>query len=113
MQGEIIVLVELLDSWFFLSFPRLVTFVKPRVRKETKNLAGRVLRLIQIRLTTASLAKNTLACQVNSPQSTGRRFQFQKRSQLFIATHNEAPSAVAMRVSKRSRPWPTTSNADS
>jgi hypothetical protein len=30
--------------------------------------------------------------------SVNRRFQFQKRSQLFIRTHNEAPSVVAMRV---------------
>jgi len=29
---------------------------------------------------------------------TNRRFQFQKRSQLFIGTHNETLSVAAMRV---------------
>jgi hypothetical protein len=39
-----------------------------RVRKEAKNLAGKVLRLIQIRLATASVAKIRLASQENSAQ---------------------------------------------
>jgi len=88
-----------MDSWFFLSFPATWILVAGPEGDEERS-GEEVLRLIQIRLTTSSLAKNTLACQVNSPQRTGR-------------THNETLSAVAMRVSKRSRPWPTTSNADS
>jgi hypothetical protein len=30
--------------------------------------------------------------------ATNRRFQFQKRSQLFLRTHNETLSVIAMRV---------------
>jgi hypothetical protein len=30
--------------------------------------------------------------------STNRRFKFDKRSQLFIRPHNEAPSVIAVRV---------------
>jgi len=44
-----------------------------------------------------SLAKIALACQDSSPARANRRFEFQKRSQLFIRTHNETLS-VAMRV---------------
>ena len=44
-----------------------------------------------------------------APQSSGRsaasnrRFQFQKRSQLFIRAHNETLSVVAMRVNNPDR----------
>jgi hypothetical protein len=34
----------------------------------------------------------------------GRRFEFQKRSQLFIRTHNEPLSVVAMSVNNPDRP---------
>jgi len=34
---------------------------------------------------------------------TNRHFQFQKRSQLFIGTHNEPLSVVAVRVSNPDR----------
>ena len=46
-----------MDSWFFLSFPRYVdsAIAGP---EEAKNLAGKVLRLIQIRLATPSLEKS-------------------------------------------------------
>jgi len=33
----------------------------------------------------------------------GRQFEFEKRSQLFIRTHNEALSVVAMRVNNPDR----------
>jgi hypothetical protein len=35
--------------------------------------------------------------------SSNRRLQFQKRSQLFIRAHNEAPSIAGMRVSNPDR----------
>jgi hypothetical protein len=41
--------------------------------------------------------KSLTARQHNSSASAGRRFQFHKRSQLFIGTHHETLS-VAMRV---------------
>jgi len=56
------------------------------------------LRLIQIRLTTASFDKNRVNCQHNSPALANRGFQFHKRSQLFLRAHNEALSVIAMRV---------------
>jgi len=62
-----------------------------------------VLRLIRIRLTTPSLPKIVRVCQDNSPQLRNRRFQFEKRGQLFIGTHNETLSVVAMRVNNPDR----------
>jgi hypothetical protein len=35
--------------------------------------------------------------------STNRRFQFHKRGQLFIGTHNETLSVVAVRVSNKNK----------
>jgi hypothetical protein len=53
--------------------------------EETKNQRGKEgLRLIQIRLTTPSLAKISPTCQTNSPQSANHRFEFDKRGQLFL-----------------------------
>jgi hypothetical protein len=64
-----------------------------------EELAGKsVLRLIQIRLVTSIFGQNSLARQVNSPQITNRRLEFQKRGQLFVCTRNETLSVVAMRV---------------
>jgi hypothetical protein len=59
---------------------------------------GNFLRLIQIRFTTPSLEKISLACQDNSPAVPNRRFKFQKRRQLFIRARNETLSVAAMRV---------------
>jgi hypothetical protein len=66
-------------------------------REEAKEPSGgSVLRLIQIRLATPRLEKISPACQAKSRQPADRRFQFQKRSQLFIRTHHETLSVVAM-----------------
>jgi hypothetical protein len=65
--------------------------------EETKNLAGKVLRLIQIRLTTPSFEKLTPARQAHSPHALIADSSSNKRSQLFIRVHNE-PLSVAMRV---------------
>jgi len=35
--------------------------------------------------------------------TTNRRFEFQKRSQLFVRTHNEALTLTAMRVNNEDR----------
>jgi hypothetical protein len=43
--------------------------------------------------------KISLARQANSPPSANRRFDFQKRSQLFIRMHNETLSVITVRVS--------------
>jgi hypothetical protein len=49
-----------------------------------------------------SLAKIALACQDSSPAKANRRFEFQKRSQLFIRTHNETLS-VAVSINNPDR----------
>jgi len=67
--------------------------------EEAKNLAVKVLRLIQIRLAMASLAKITPASQDNSPATANRRSKFQKCSQYFIRSHNKAASIIAMCIS--------------
>jgi hypothetical protein len=43
-----------------------------------------------------SLDKISLGCQEKFAAGPTGRFQFQKRRQLFIRTHNETPSIVAM-----------------
>jgi len=86
-----------LHSWFFLSFPATWILVAGPEGDEERS-GEEVLRLIQIRLTTASLEKSRPASQDNSPQRTGSRFQFQKRPQLFIRVHNKAISVVAVCV---------------
>jgi hypothetical protein len=85
-------------SWFFLSSSPLGHTCAIAGPEEAKNLAGRKgLRLIQIRLAILSLARLGSASQENSDPSVNRSFQFQKRSQLFIGTHDDTPS-VTMRV---------------
>jgi hypothetical protein len=41
-----------------------------------------------------SLAKIALACQDSSPARANRRFEFRKRSQHFIRTHNKTLSVA-------------------
>jgi hypothetical protein len=59
---------------------------------------GNILHLIQIHLATSSLRKIWPACQDKFSASANRRFEFDKRSQLFIRAHNETLSVVAMCV---------------
>jgi hypothetical protein len=44
--------------------------------------------------------------------NTNRSFQFHKRRQRFIRTHNETLSAVAMRVSNAKLAWPSRSTVE-
>jgi hypothetical protein len=60
---------------------------------------GKVLRLIQIRLATHSFVKNLLDPSRQIAASANRRFQFHKRSQLFIRADNKTFSVAAMRIS--------------
>jgi hypothetical protein len=57
-----------------------------------------VLRLIQIRLATPSAGKNLANLSNQFAASADRRFEFQKRGQQFIRSHNETPSVAAMCV---------------
>jgi hypothetical protein len=50
-----------------------------------------------------SFKKCTEALSVKLAASAGRRFEFHKRRQHFIGTHNEAFSVVAMRVTNERR----------
>jgi hypothetical protein len=66
--------------------------------EEAKNLSGeKVLRQIQIRLATLSLARISPARQAQFSATANRRFKFQKRRQLVVSMHNETLS-VAMCV---------------
>jgi hypothetical protein len=88
-----------IDSSFFPFFlPRRVVSAIAGL-EEAKNLAGKVLRLIQIGLSTPSLAKTTPACQANSPHAQIADSSSKNRRQLFIRSHNETLSVAAMRVS--------------
>jgi hypothetical protein len=64
---------------------------------------GNVLRLIQIRLATPILKKYHLFVKHNSQQAVSHRFEFQKRSQLFIGMHNVTLSVAAMCVDNPDR----------
>jgi hypothetical protein len=57
-------------------------------REEAKNLTGNVLRLIEIRLATPSLARIPPACQEKFAAIPNRRFEFQKRDQYFMRVHS-------------------------
>jgi hypothetical protein len=58
--------------------------------EETKNQRGEILRLIQIRLTTPSLAKISATCQINSvfllraQRSASRRSDKRQQFRLFV-----------------------------
>jgi hypothetical protein len=74
--------------------------------KEAQNLAGKVLRLIQIfesfalpmagRLPTSWQMLCFSWCR--NPTAANLQVQFDKRRQLFISSDNETPSVVAVRV---------------
>jgi hypothetical protein len=51
----------------------------------------------------AEFGKNPTARQAKSPPPPSRRFEFHKRSQLFIRTHNETLSVAAMCVCNKDR----------
>jgi hypothetical protein len=71
--------------------------------EEAKNLAGKLLRLIQIRSATPSFEKLTPARQAHSPHALIADSSSNKHSQLFIRTHNEPLPVSAMRVSTPDR----------
>jgi hypothetical protein len=62
-------------------------------------LAGKVLRLIQIRFSDAEFGKDLAVCPAILPVNANRGFEFHKRGKLFIRTDDEPPSVVAMCVS--------------
>ena len=71
--------------------------------EEAKNLAGKVLPLIQDRLGDAEFGKNAANLSNQFAASANHGFQFEKRAQLFIRSDNEALTVAAMRVSNPDR----------
>ena len=83
-------------------FPRRVDSAVAGL-EEAKNPAGKILRLIQDRLSAAEFGKNLANLSNQFAVSANHGFEFQKRSQLFIRVHNETLSVVAMRVNNPDR----------
>jgi hypothetical protein len=63
--------------------------------EEAKNPAGKVLRLIQDRLSDAEFGKNAAKLSNQFAANADRRFAFQKCRQLFTRSDNETLSVVA------------------
>jgi len=63
-----------------------------------KNLAGQMPPPDSNPFSDAESGKISLGCQAAKTATPNRRFQFHKRSQDFIGTHNETLSVVAMCV---------------
>jgi hypothetical protein len=82
---------------FFLS-PAVVFSVVFAGLEQAQNLAGKVLHLIQDRLSDAEFGKNAANPSRQFAATATHRFEFHKRSQLFVGMHNKAPSVVAMRI---------------
>jgi hypothetical protein len=59
-------------------------------------------RLIQDRLSDAEFGKNAANLSNQFAASANRRFEFHKRRQFLIRTHNEMLSIVAMRIGNES-----------
>ena len=87
---------ESLDSWSFLSFPRHIGSGIAGL-EEAKNLAGKVLCLIQDRLSEPEFGKNLANLSRQFLVSANHGFEFEKRSQFFIGTHDETLSVVDAR----------------
>jgi len=81
-------------------FPLSLCFSAAGLEK-AKNLAGEVLHLIQDCLSDAEFGKNLASVSIQIAASANRPFEFQKRSQLFIGTHNETLTVAVMRVGNR------------
>ena len=83
-----------MDSWFFpFSFPRRVDSAIAGL-EEAENLAGKVLRLIQIGLATPSLAGISPTCQTNSPQARIADSSSTNAVSFSSERHNETLSVV-------------------
>jgi hypothetical protein len=88
-----------MDSWFFLPFPRAVLDLWNRGSGRGEEPGGaKGLRLIQIRFSDAEFGKNAANLSNQFAASSNRRFQFHKRSQLLLRTHNETLPVVTMCV---------------
>src|SRR6266478_3166346 len=84
--------------WFFLSFPAELLLWNCGSGRDEEPSGGKVLRLIQIRLTIPKSGENYASLSSQFAATPNCRFEFEKRGQLIIRVHNEALTVVAMRV---------------
>jgi hypothetical protein len=82
------------DSYILLAL--ILRFAGP---EEAKNLAGQCPPPDSGSFSNAEFGRNLASLSMQKPATPNRRFQFQKRRHLFIRTHNETLSVIAMRVS--------------
>jgi hypothetical protein len=75
-----------------------VLILRLQVRNRRRTQQGNALRLIQDQLSDADFGKNLANPSNQFAATANHRFEFQKRSELFIRAHNERLSVVAMRV---------------
>jgi hypothetical protein len=82
-------------------FPRYVDSVVWGLGRGGEPRGAKVLRLIPTRLSHGEFGKNVANLSNQFAASANRRFEFDKRRQLFIRVDNETLSVVAMRVCNR------------
>jgi hypothetical protein len=76
---------------------RLLRLKEGKKRRERESF--HTLPRIQILVCAGDVAKDPARLSTQKAASPNHRFQFHKRRQLFIRTHNETLSVAAMRVS--------------
>jgi hypothetical protein len=81
-----------MESWFFLFFPALLILLVARL-EEAKNPAGESPPPDSDPFSDVEFGKKSRRLSSKLAASANRRLEFQKRSQLFIRTHNEAFSS--------------------
>jgi hypothetical protein len=87
-----------MDSWFFPFFSPPLLILPIQGLEEAKDLAGKCPPPDPNRLSDAEFSKNLANLSNQFAVSAHRRFEFNKRRQLFIGVHNETLSVAAMRI---------------
>jgi len=85
--------------WFFLSFPAELLLWNCGSGRDEEPSGGKVLRLIQIRLTTPKSEENYASLSSQFAATPNCRFEFEKRGQFFICSHNETLPIIAVCIS--------------
>jgi hypothetical protein len=90
-------------SWFFLPFlfPRCVDSVWLRVWKEAKNQRRKCPPPDSDPFNGVEFGENYANSSSQFAATPNRRFDFEKRSQLFVCAHNETLSVGAMCVNNK------------
>src|SRR4030095_6033412 len=76
--------------------PPLSCSLELRVGKRRRTQRGNVLRLIQDPFSDVEFCENFVRLSRQFTPSPNRRFEFHKRGQLFISTHHETLSVIAV-----------------